>query len=71
MVGWLLFMVLVLMYLVVLVWVVVKNVNYWEIYKYGFCLEVWYMYFSNIIDSMIMIGCWVGLYFGIKNFEML
>ena len=70
-VGRLLFTVLVSTYLVALVWAVVKNVNYWEIYKHGFRPEAWYMYFSNTIDSMIMIGCWAGLYFGIKNFEML
>ncbi|MFS1704104.1 sensor histidine kinase, partial [Alteromonas sp. AMM-1] len=67
----LLFTVLLSTYAVALIWAVVKNVNYWEIYKHGFRPEAWYMYFSNTIDSMIMIGCWSGLYFGIKNFEML
>ena len=66
----LLFTVLVSSYVVALIWAVVKNVNYWEIYKHGFRPEAWYMYFSNTIDSMIMIGCWSGLYFGIKNFAL-
>ncbi len=58
-------------YFVALIWAVVKNVNYWEIYKHGYRPEEWYMYFTNTINSLIMIGCWGGVYFGIKNFQML
>ncbi|MCU7554211.1 histidine kinase [Alteromonas sp. ASW11-19] len=58
-------------YGVALLWTVVKNVNYWEIYKHGYRPEAWYMYFSSTINSLIMIGCWSGVYFGIKNFQML
>ncbi|MCW8108507.1 histidine kinase [Alteromonas ponticola] len=58
-------------YFVALIWAVVKNVNYWEIYKHGYRPEEWYMYFTNTINSLIMIGCWSGVYFGIKNFQML
>ena len=58
-------------YLIALVWAVAKNVNYWEIYKHGYRPEVWYMYFTNTINSLIMVVCWSGLYFGIKNFQML
>ncbi|MCW8092229.1 sensor histidine kinase [Alteromonas sp. ASW11-130] len=58
-------------YLIALIWAVVKNVNYWEIYKHGYRPEEWYMYFTNTINSLIMIGCWSGVYFGIKNFQML
>ncbi|WP_137167005.1 sensor histidine kinase [Salinimonas lutimaris] len=58
-------------YVVALVWAVVKNINYWEIYKHGYRPDVWYMYFTNTINSMIMVGCWSGVYFGIKNFQML
>lgn len=58
-------------YLVALVWAVVKNVNYWEIYKHGYRPDAWYLYFTNTINSLIMVGCWSGLYFGIKNFQML
>lgn len=63
--------VIVVSFLVALLWAVVKNVNYWEIYKHGFRPDEWYKYFRGTIDSLIMIGCWSGLYFGIKNFEML
>lgn len=54
-----------------LAWAVVKNVNYWEIYKHGYRPDEWIMYFTNTINSLIMIVCWSGLYFGIKNFQML
>ncbi|NMH58476.1 histidine kinase [Alteromonas ponticola] len=63
--------VIVACYVVALIWAVVKNVNYWEIYKHGYRPEEWYMYFTNTINSLIMIGCWSGVYFGIKNFQML
>lgn len=66
-----LFVVLVSCYFIALLWAVVKNVNYWEIYKHGYRPQAWYMYFTNTINSLIMIGCWSGLYFGIKNFQML
>jgi sensor histidine kinase YesM len=54
-----------------LAWAVVKNVNYWEIYKHGYRPDEWVMYFTNTINSLIMVVCWSGLYFGIKNFQML
>ncbi|WP_407646759.1 sensor histidine kinase [Fluctibacter halophilus] len=58
-------------YLTALAWAVVKNINYWEIYKHGYRPDEWYMYFQNTINSLIMVVCWSGLYFGIKNFQML
>lgn len=58
-------------YIIALVWAVVKNINYWEIYKHGYRPEEWYMYFTNTINSLLMVACWSGLYFGIKNFQML
>ena len=58
-------------YLIALLWAVVKNINYWEIYKHGYRPDEWYMYFTNTINSLIMVGCWSGVYFGIKNFQML
>lgn len=59
------------LYLTALLWAMVKNVNYWEIYKKGYRPEEWYMYFTNTVNSIIMIGCWTGAYFGIKNYQML
>lgn len=58
-------------YVVALVWAVVKNVNMWEIYKHGYRPDEWYKYFTYTINSLIMVGCWSGLYFGIKNYQML
>ena len=66
-----LIIVIVSCYLVALLWAVVKNINYWEIYKHGYRPDEWYMYFTNTINSLIMVGCWSGVYFGIKNFQML
>ncbi|GAA6186669.1 MULTISPECIES: sensor histidine kinase [Alteromonadaceae] len=58
-------------YFIALFWAVLKNINYWEIYKHGYRPEAWFMYFTNTINSLIMVVCWSGLYFGIKNFQML
>jgi sensor histidine kinase YesM len=65
------FLVLTSAYVVALAWALVKNVNLWEIYKKGYRPEEWYMYFTNALNSVIMIGCWTAAYFGIKNFQML
>ncbi|WP_158970025.1 sensor histidine kinase [Paraglaciecola sp. L3A3] len=59
------------LYITALFWALIKNINYWEIYKKGYRPEDWYMYFSNTVNSIIMIGCWTGAYFGIKNYQML
>ncbi|MFA3790489.1 sensor histidine kinase [Aliiglaciecola sp. SL4] len=58
-------------YFIALFWAVLKNINYWEIYKHGYRPDAWFMYFTNTINSLIMVVCWSGLYFGIKNFQML
>ena len=58
-------------YIIALMWAVVKNLNYWEIYKHGYRPDEWYMYFANTINSLMMVVCWTVLYFGIKNFQML
>ena len=66
-----LFVVLVSMYVVALAWAVVKNFNNWTIYKKGYQPDEWYMYFYNTVDALIVMGCWTGAYFGIKNYQML
>ncbi|MCV2885250.1 histidine kinase [Aestuariibacter sp. AA17] len=66
-----LFTVAISTYLTALLWAVVKNINAWEIYKHGYRPDEWYMYFTNTLNSLIMVVCWSGLYFGIKNFQML
>ncbi|WP_299082263.1 sensor histidine kinase [uncultured Paraglaciecola sp.] len=59
------------LYVIALLWAMVKNVNHWEIYKKGFRPDEWYWYFRGTINSLIMIGCWTGAYFGVKNYQML
>lgn len=58
-------------YVIALVWTVIRNLNYWEIYKHGYRPEGWIYYFSNSINSVSIILCWSGLYFCIKYYQML
>lgn len=58
-------------YVVGAMWAVVKNINYWEIYKHGYRPDEWLYYFSNSVDSFSVIVCWSGLYFGIKYYQLL
>jgi two-component system LytT family sensor kinase len=55
------------LYFIALIW----TVNNWGIYKKGYRPEELYRYFKDSINSLIMIGCWMGGYFGIKNYQML
>ena len=59
------------LYVTALIWAFVKNVNLWEIYKKGYRPDEWYWYFKDTLNSLIMIACWTGGYFGIKNYQML
>lgn len=58
-------------YLVGTFWSVIQKFNYWEIYKHGFRPEEWYYYFRQGLDSVYIILCWSGLYFGIKYYQLL
>lgn len=58
-------------YLISMLWTITKNVHRWEIYMHGFQPEEWYMYLTNSVDSFFLVMCWSGLYFGIKNYQML
>ncbi|NTS78165.1 histidine kinase [Catenovulum sp. SM1970] len=58
-------------YVIGLLWAVIKNFNYWEIYKYGYRPDSWIHYFSNGTWSFYNILCWAGLYFGIKYYQLL
>jgi hypothetical protein len=55
-------------YVVAVFWAVIKNFNYWEVYKHGYRPEDWYMYFGNTTNSFIMVIAWTGLYFGMAMF---
>ncbi|WDE09676.1 sensor histidine kinase [Thalassomonas haliotis] len=52
-------------------WQVVKNFNYWEIYKHGYRPDFWLMYTKSSVWAFYIILSWSGLYFGIKYYQML
>jgi signal transduction histidine kinase len=54
-----------------LIWVVLQNITYWELYKFGYRPDQWFMYFRNSLGGFYIILCWSGLYFGIKYYQML
>ena len=58
-------------YVVALLWTVVKNFHYWEIYKYGYRPDDFIYYFSNSLASFYIVLCWSGLYFVIKYYQAL
>ena len=54
-----------------MIWQIIKNVNYWEIYKHGWKPEFWLYYTQSSVWSFYIILSWSGLYFGIKYYQML
>ncbi|WP_281557195.1 histidine kinase [Thalassomonas sp. RHCl1] len=52
-------------------WQVVKNFNYWEIYKHGYRPDFWLLYTKSSVWAFYIILSWSGLYFGIKYYQML
>ena len=52
-------------------WQIVKNINYWEIYKHGYQPEHWFMYTRSTLSSFYILLSWSGLYFGSKYYQML
>ncbi|MDF2177686.1 histidine kinase [Aliiglaciecola sp. CAU 1673] len=58
-------------YVMAILWTVVKNLNYWELYKHGYRPDEWIYYFSNSVNSFSVIVCWSGLYFGIKYYRLM
>ena len=52
-------------------WQVVKNINYWEIYKHGYQPDFWLMYTQSSVWSFYIILSWSVLYFGTKYYQML
>ncbi|WP_371379244.1 sensor histidine kinase [Thalassotalea aquiviva] len=58
-------------YVAGLLWQVVKNVTYWEIYKHGFRPDFWLYYTQSTLWSFYIMLSWSGLYFGIKYYQML
>lgn len=58
-------------YLIGAFWTLIKNFNYWEIYKHGYRPDELIFYFRNSVGAFYIILCWSGLYFGIKYYQML
>ncbi|WP_448211662.1 sensor histidine kinase [Colwellia sp. MEBiC06753] len=58
-------------YVTAVIWQVIKNINYWEIYKHGWQPEFWLYYTQSSVWSFYIILSWSGLYFGIKYYQML
>lgn len=54
-----------------LLWQIVKNINYWEIYKHGYRPEFLIHYLKNSLFSFSIMLCWSVLYFGTKYYQML
>lgn len=58
-------------YFIGVLWQVVKNINYWEIYKHGYKPDFWLMYTKSSVWSFSIILSWSVLYFGTKYYQML
>ena len=58
-------------YVTAVIWQVIKNINYWEIYKHGWQPEFWLYYTKSSVWSFYIILSWSFLYFGIKYYQML
>ncbi|MEW6993655.1 sensor histidine kinase [Colwelliaceae bacterium MEBiC 14330] len=65
------FVVILSSYLTGVLWQIVKNINYWEIYKHGYEPDHWFMYTRSTLGSFYILLSWSGLYFGSKYYQML
>lgn len=63
--------VIVASYVTGVMWQVVKNITYWEIYKHGWQPDFWLYYTKGSVWAFYIILSWSGLYFGIKYYQML
>ncbi len=54
-----------------LVWTVIKNFNYWQIYKHGYTPDEWLQYFRQATVGFYVMLSWCGLYFGIRYYQIL
>ena len=58
-------------YITGVIWQVIKNLNYWEIYKHGYEPEHLIYYTKSSVWSFYIVMSWSILYFGIKYYQML
>jgi len=62
---------IVVSYVTGVIWQIVKNLNYWEIYKHGFRPEHLIYYTKFSLWSVYIVISWSVLYFGLKYYQML
>jgi sensor histidine kinase YesM len=65
------FVVIFASYFTGVLWQVVKNINYWEIYKHGYKPDFILLYTQSSVWSFYIILSWSVLYFGTKYYQML
>jgi len=65
------FVILFASYFTGVLWQVVKNINYWEIYKHGYKPDFWLMYTQSSVWSFYIILSWSVVYFSSKYYQML
>ncbi len=58
-------------YVTGVLWQIVQNINYWEIYKHGYKPEFLLYYTKSSVWSFYIILSWSVLYFGSKYYQML
>lgn len=58
-------------FVVACVWTVIKNFNYWEIYRHGYRPDEWIQYFKQTSVGFYVMLSWSGLYFGIRYYQTL
>ena len=63
--------VIVTSYVTGVIWQIIKNINYWEIYKHGYKPEFLLYYTKQSVWSFYIILSWSVLYFGSKYYQML
>lgn len=65
------FVVLLVALLIAMLWTVVRNFNYWEIYRHGYRPADWLLYIKDTPAAFYVMLSWSGLYFGIKYYQTL
>lgn len=65
------FVVLLVALLIAMLWTVVRNFNYWEIYRHGYRPADWLLYIRDTPAAFYVMLSWSGLYFGIKYYQTL
>jgi len=58
-------------YVTGVLWQIVQNINYWEIYKHGYRPDFLLYYTKNSMFSFSIMLSWSVLYFGTKYYQML